>query len=84
MPMMGWCIAELNAPQNLPLLRKIVLDLIRADKTDRAKTSLRLKRKWAVWDGDIRTKMQGGQFIFWANAEALAAMQLIVIKILNP
>ena len=62
MPMMGWCIAELNAPQNLPLLRKIVLDLIRADKTDRAKTSLRLKRKWAVWDGDIRTKMQGGSF----------------------
>ena len=48
-----------NAPQNLSLLKKIVLNLIRADKTDTAKTSLRLKRKRAAWDDDIRMKMLG-------------------------
>ena len=42
-----------------PLLKKIVLNLIRADKTDTAKTSLRLKRKRAAWDDDIRMKMLG-------------------------
>ena len=48
-----------NAPQNLSLLKKIVLNLIRADKTDTTKTSLRLKRKRAAWDDDIRMKMLG-------------------------
>ena len=48
-----------NAPQNLSLLKKIVMNLIRADKTDTAKTSLRLKRKRAAWDDDIRMKMLG-------------------------
>ena len=43
------------------LLKKIVLNLIRADKTDTAKTSLRLKRKRAAWDDDIRMKMLGIQ-----------------------
>ena len=50
-----------NAPQNLSLLKKIVLNLIRTDKTDTAKTSLRLKRKRAAWDDDIRMKMLGIQ-----------------------
>ena len=44
---------------NLSLLKKIVLNLIRADKTDTVKTSLRLKRKRAAWDDDIRMKMLG-------------------------
>lgn len=48
-----------NAPQNLSLLKKIVLNLIRADQTDAAKTSLRLERKRAAWDDDIRMKMLG-------------------------
>ena len=48
-----------HAPQNLSLLKKIVLNLIRADKTDTAKTSLRLKRKRAARDDDIRMKMLG-------------------------
>jgi len=48
-----------NAPQNLSLLKKIVLNLIRADKTDTAKTSLRLERKRAAWYDDIRMKMPG-------------------------
>ena len=43
------------------MLKKIVLNLIRADKTDTAKTSLRLKRKRAAWDDDIRMKMLGIQ-----------------------
>lgn len=50
-----------NAPQNLSLLKKIVLNLIRADLTDTTKTSLRLKRKRAAWDDDIRMKMLGIQ-----------------------
>lgn len=34
-----------NAPQSFSLLRKIVLNLIRLDTTDKRKASLRLKRK---------------------------------------
>ncbi len=45
-----------NTPQNLSLLKKIVLNLIRIDATDSVKTSLRLKRKRAAWDDDIRMK----------------------------
>lgn len=48
-----------HAPQNLSLIKKIVLNLIRLDKTDTVKTSLRLKRKRAAWDDDIRMKMLG-------------------------
>lgn len=50
-----------NAPQNLSLLKKIVLNLIRQDTTHKTKpkTSLRLKRKSAAWDDDIRMNMLG-------------------------
>ncbi|EXI84562.1 MAG: Transposase [Candidatus Accumulibacter regalis] len=48
-----------NAPQNLSLLKKIVLNLIRLDTTDQKKTSLRLKRKAAAWDDDLRAKIMG-------------------------
>jgi len=50
-----------NAPQNLSLLKKIVLTLIRNDKTDTAKASLRQKRKRAAWDDEIRMNMLGIQ-----------------------
>ena len=43
-----------NAPQNLSLLRKIALNIIRADKIDKSKASLRLKRKGAAWDEEMR------------------------------
>jgi hypothetical protein len=55
----GSMVRKDNAPQNLSLLKKIVLNLIRADTTDPVKTSLRLKRKRAAWDDDIRMKMLG-------------------------
>jgi predicted transposase YbfD/YdcC len=48
-----------NAPQNLSLLKKIVLNLIRLDATDNTKTSLRLKRKRAAWDDDARLRILG-------------------------
>jgi predicted transposase YbfD/YdcC len=48
-----------NAPQNLSLLKKIVLNLIRSDTTDKPKASLRQKRKRAAWDDDIRMNMLG-------------------------
>jgi predicted transposase YbfD/YdcC len=48
-----------NAPQNLSLLKKIVLNLIRLDTTDQKKTSLRLKRKAAAWDDDFRVGIMG-------------------------
>ena len=50
-----------NAPQNLSLLKKIVLNLIRQNTTNKTKpkTSLRLKRKSAAWDDDIRMNMLG-------------------------
>jgi len=48
-----------NAPQNLSLLKKIVLNLIRLDTADETKTSLRLKRKRAAWDDDVRLRILG-------------------------
>lgn len=48
-----------NAPQNLSLLKKIVLNLIRLDTTDPIKCSLRMKRKRAAWDDDVRMNMLG-------------------------
>lgn len=49
-----------NAPQNLSLLKKIVLNLIRLDTADKTKASLRLKRKGAAWND---ASGQG----FWAS-----------------
>jgi hypothetical protein len=46
-----------HAPQNLSLLKKIVLNLIRLDTTAQKKTSLRLKHKAATWDDDFRVKI---------------------------
>ena len=42
-----------NTPQNLSLLKKMVLNLIRLDTTDKVKASMRQKRKRAAWDDDI-------------------------------
>jgi predicted transposase YbfD/YdcC len=50
-----------NAPQNLSLLKKIVLNILRLDTTGKPKTSLRQKRKWAAWDDDIRESILGLQ-----------------------
>ncbi len=55
----GSTIRKDNAPQNLSLLKKIVLNLIRLDTTDKRKASLRLKRKGAAWDDDTRMNMLG-------------------------
>ena len=52
-------VAKDNAPQNLSMLRKIALNIIRADKTDTRKSSLRLKRKGAAWDDGVRERMLG-------------------------
>ena len=48
-----------NAPENLSLLKKIILNLLRMDTTDKIKSSLRLKRKRAAWDDDLRTRFLG-------------------------
>lgn len=48
-----------NAPQNLSLLKKIVLNLIRLDTADKIRTSLRLKRKRAAWKDDVRMRILG-------------------------
>lgn len=48
-----------NAPENLSLLKKIVLNLLRMDTTDSVKSSLRLKRKRAAWDDDLRMHFLG-------------------------
>ncbi len=55
----GSTVRKDHPPQNLSLLKKIVLNLIRADRTDSAKTSLRIKRKRAAWNDDIRMNMLG-------------------------
>ena len=48
-----------HAPENLSLLKKIVLNLLRMDTTDTVKSSLRLKRKRAAWDDELRTRFLG-------------------------
>ena len=48
-----------NAPENLSLLKKIVLNLLRIDTSDKVKSSLRLKRKRAAWDEDLRMRFLG-------------------------
>jgi predicted transposase YbfD/YdcC len=48
-----------NAPENLSLLRKIVLGILRTDTSGRKKTSLRLRRKRAAWDDDLRAQLLG-------------------------
>ncbi len=48
-----------NAPENLSLIKKIVLNLFRMDTTDTVKSSLRLKRKRADWDDELRTRFLG-------------------------
>jgi len=55
----GKTVCKDNAPQNLSLLRKIVLNLIRLDKTDTKKVSLRQRRKGAAWNDDMRMNMLG-------------------------
>ena len=48
-----------NAPENLSLLKKIVLSLLRMNTTDKVKSSLRLKRKRAGWDDELRMRFLG-------------------------
>ncbi len=53
----GNTIRKDNAPQNLWRLKKIVLNMVRLDTTNKTKASLRLKRKAAAWDDDLRMNM---------------------------
>lgn len=55
----GKTVRKDHAPQNLSLLRKIVLNLIRLDTHGKTKASLRLRRKGAAWDDDLRMNMLG-------------------------
>lgn len=48
-----------NAPENLSLIKKIALNLLRMDTTDTVKSSLRLKRKRAAWDDELRARFLG-------------------------
>lgn len=60
-----------NAPQNLTLLTKIVLNLIRLNATDKAKASLRLKGKRAAWDDNARLGIFGVTSLWPTSAGAL-------------
>ena len=39
----GCCVRKDNAPQDLSLLRKMALNIVRADTSEPRKTSMRLK-----------------------------------------
>lgn len=56
-------IREDHAPQNVSLLKKIVLNMLRLDTTGKPKTSLRQKRKIAAWDDDSRANILGIQLL---------------------
>ena len=62
-------VAKDNVQQNLSLLRKIALTIIRADKTDMRKSGLRLKRKGAAWDDGARERTLGIRSICYASSE---------------
>ena len=47
-----------HAPENLSLLKKIVLNILRTDTSGRKKLSLRIRRKRAAWDDDLRREVQ--------------------------
>jgi hypothetical protein len=55
----GSTLRKDNAPQNLSLLKKIVLNLIGLDSTGMTKASLRPRRKGDAWDDDVRMKIAG-------------------------
>lgn len=48
-----------NAPENLSLLKKIILKLLRMDTSDKGKSNLPLKRKRAAWDDELRRNLLG-------------------------
>lgn len=48
-----------DAPQNLSLLKKMVLNLIRTDTTPGKKCRLSMKRKRAAWNPDWRISILG-------------------------
>ena len=54
-------IMRSHAPQNVSLLKKLVLNMLRLDTTGQAKTSLRQTRKIAAWDDDSRANILGFQ-----------------------
>lgn len=48
-----------NSPQNVSLLKKIVLNLVRTSTADLPKASLQLKRKAAAWNDALRMNILG-------------------------
>ena len=48
-----------NAPKNLSLSTKTVVNLMRLDTTDQKKYNLRLMRKAAAWDDAFRVRVVG-------------------------
>lgn len=48
-----------NAPENLSLLKKMILNILRTDTSGRKKLSLRIRRKRAAWDDDLRAQLLG-------------------------
>ena len=48
-----------NAPENLSLLKKMILNILRMDTSGRKKLSLRIRRKRAAWDDDLRAQLLG-------------------------
>lgn len=52
-------IRKANAPENLSLLKKIILNILRSDTSGRPKLSLRVKRKRAAWDDELRAQLLG-------------------------
>lgn len=48
-----------HAPENLSLLKKMILNILRTDTSGRKKLSLRIRRKRAAWDDDLRAQLLG-------------------------
>jgi hypothetical protein len=70
----GSTVRKDNAPQNLSLLKRIVLNLIRLDTTDKTKGSLRLKRKGAACGDDVFSVLRrysGGPDVLRRSAGAI-------------
>lgn len=69
-----------NAPEDLSLLKKIVLNLLRMDTTDNVKFRSRLKSKRAALDHDFSMHFLGFRPLWCSSAEAMFILVMYVSR----
>lgn len=70
-------VRKANAPENLSLLKKIFLNLLRMDTSNTDKFSLWQKPKRAAWDEALRIRFLGLTPSYFSSVVALCLSALI-------